>query len=61
MLLERDYTPLAALNTLITGETAEGGGEKGEQGPHFNARPAADTRNGKAEGMQQHYPFKKTF
>ena len=29
----------------------------GDQGPHFNVRPASDTRNGQVPGCQEHYPF----
>ncbi len=32
-------------------------GGVGDQGPHFNVRPASDTRNGKVPGCQEHYPF----
>ncbi|ARU63759.1 hypothetical protein CBW65_02610 [Tumebacillus avium] len=35
------------------------GHEKGGQGPHFNVRPAGDTRTGKVAGTKEHYPFKK--
>ncbi len=38
-------------------EFGEGG--VGDQGPHFNVRPAADTRNGKVPGTLEHYGFEK--
>jgi hypothetical protein len=28
-------------------------------GPHFNVRPANDTRNGQVPGTEPHYPYKK--
>ncbi|NJL12227.1 MAG: hypothetical protein HC913_03950 [Microscillaceae bacterium] len=28
-------------------------------GSHFNVRPIDDIRNGKVEGTQGHYPFRK--
>ena len=34
-------------------------GGVGDQGPHFNVRPASDTRNGKVPGTAEHYPFNK--
>ncbi|MBK5530634.1 RHS domain-containing protein [Pseudomonas sp. TH06] len=32
---------------------------KGDQGPHINVRPADDTRNGKIENTNEHYPFRR--
>lgn len=32
---------------------------KDDPGSHFNVRPAENTRTGKVEGTQKHYPFKK--
>ena len=32
---------------------------KGDQGSHFNVRPADNTRTGHVEGTQAHYPFHK--
>ncbi|MFY0731051.1 RHS repeat-associated core domain-containing protein, partial [Pseudomonas sp. NFX15] len=29
----------------------------GDQGPHFNVRPADNLRSGKVEGAKKHYPF----
>jgi len=31
----------------------------GDQGPHFNVRPADDTRNGSVLGTDPHYPFER--
>ena len=36
---------------------AYGEGGVGDQGPHFNVRPADDTRTGKVPGTEEHYPF----
>ncbi|WP_192560155.1 RHS repeat-associated core domain-containing protein [Pseudomonas allokribbensis] len=33
--------------------------KKGDQGPHFNVRPADDPRNGKVENTHEHYPFRR--
>ncbi|MGF6328943.1 RHS repeat-associated protein [Pseudomonas sp. BS3782 TE3695] len=33
--------------------------KKGDQGPHFNVRPADDPRNGKVENTNEHYPFRR--
>ncbi|WP_082927870.1 HNH/endonuclease VII fold putative polymorphic toxin [Paenibacillus oryzisoli] len=35
------------------------GHQKGGQGPHFNVRPADNTRTGKVPGTMEHYPFNK--
>jgi len=32
---------------------------KGGHGPHFNVRPADDTRNGQVPGTKPHYYFEK--
>ena len=36
-----------------------GEGGVGDQGPHFNVRPADETRNGTVPGTATHYPFEK--
>ncbi|MCB2343328.1 HNH/endonuclease VII fold putative polymorphic toxin, partial [Clostridium estertheticum] len=35
------------------------GHAKGNQGPHFNVRPADNSRTGSVSGTQEHYPFNK--
>ncbi|MCU1763669.1 HNH/endonuclease VII fold putative polymorphic toxin [Pseudomonas sp. 14P_8.1_Bac3] len=32
---------------------------QGDQGPHFNVRPADDPRNGKVENTAEHYSFRR--
>lgn len=36
-----------------------GPGDPGNQGPHLNVRPDWNTRTGKIDGTQEHYPFRR--
>ncbi|MFS8066469.1 MAG: HNH/endonuclease VII fold putative polymorphic toxin, partial [Byssovorax sp.] len=60
MTTEYHYTRADGSRIVIQDHSAGhqfGEGGVGDQGPHFNVRPASDTRNGQVPGCQEHYPF----
>jgi RHS repeat-associated protein len=58
-ILTREYYYKNNAGEIIVIQEHSAGHEKGNQGPHFNVRPADDTRNGSVSGTQDHYPFNK--
>jgi hypothetical protein len=58
---EYHFSPPGKEPVIIQEHTAGhrfGQGGVGDQGPHFNVRPAAKPRTGSVSGTQEHYPFK---
>jgi len=54
---EYHYTNSNGKKIIIQDHSA--GHTKGDQGPHFNVRPAENPRTGSVPGTQDHYPFNK--
>ena len=53
------YDPNKDEYEIIIIQDHSAGHTKGNQGPHFNVRPATKERNGDISGTKKHYPFKK--
>lgn len=56
MTREYHYTNTDGAHIVIQDHSA--GHDKGNQGAHFNVRPANNTRTGTVPGTKDHYPFK---
>lgn len=54
---EYHYTNSNGEKIIIQDHSA--GHTKGDQGPHFNVRPAENPRTGSVPGTQDYYPFNK--
>ncbi len=59
IIYTREYTFTNKNGESIVIQEHSAGHTKGNQGPHFNVRPADDTRTGKVPGTKDHYPFNK--
>jgi hypothetical protein len=58
----REYTHTTGSgDTVVIQDHGQGHSfpDGGQVGPHFNVRPADNTRNGTVPGTQPHYPYKK--